>query len=116
MVSTEFLIVVITVAGTIIGTVLTLRSQGKRDTLGNDLEMAKLQEEIRQSVMAELYTELTREREKRQELERRVEALEAENLLLEQERQKRIELERRVQALEAENAELKRRLNNSGAP
>lgn len=114
MISTEFLIVVITVAGTIVGTVLTLRSQGKKDAASSDLEMARLQEEIHQSVMAELYSELTREREKRQELERRVDALEAENLLLEQERQKRIELERRVQVLEAENAELKRRLNSGG--
>lgn len=121
--STEFIIAALTVAGTILGTVLTLRSQARRDTLGHDVEMAKLQEDIRQALLAELHDELDRERIKRRELEQRVDVLEAENRLLEMEREKRIELERkstalelRVQALERENTELKRLLATGGSP
>ncbi len=118
MVPAELIIAVLTVAGTILGTILTLRSQDHKETMAHDVEMARLQEEIRQMLLTELREEIVREREKRHELEQRVEALEHENRILEGERYKRIELERksvaleeRVGALETENLDLKRRLN-----
>lgn len=119
MFSAEIVIAVLTIAGTILGTVLTLRSQARKDSLGHDVEMAKLQEEIRQALLEELHNELARERGKRVELEARVSVLEEENRMLVYERQKRIELERltaelrlRVTALEAENRALKKRLSS----
>ena len=126
MVPAELIIAVLTVAGTILGTILTLRSQDHKETMAHDVEMARLQEEIQQMLLTAgavdpeegLLEEIVREREKRHELEQRVEALEHENRILEGERYKRIELERksvaleeRVGALETENLDLKRRLN-----
>lgn len=87
MVPAELIIAVLTVAGTILGTILTLRSQDHKETMAHDVEMARLQEEIRQMLLTELREEIVR-------LER-----------------KSVALEERVGALETENLELKRRLN-----
>ena len=104
--TTEFWIAALTVAGTIVATIITLRSQTRRDVSATDMDSRRLYEEIRQSLMAELHQELQRERLLRAELEARIDALEMENRALEE---SRLVMSQRIEALEHENEALRQR-------